>query len=320
VDIAADSQSILAHVSAPGALMMLEFDLAPLAPIRAAKINPYYAYFPRGMVALPGGDMVQVYNDRIALLSPNDYVAAVPTMFKAECDPGEVVDRFNDPSSGWPIFDNTMMAVGYIDNTYSILHRQPDRLTAVTRGDFWANSELVEVSGWRHSGKGSYGIIFGWADDSSEFYILEIVPDSKPENREAYLLHYTKVSGWELLQGFELPTVIRPGEQRNTMRLSPYSDEFGNVSVGIYINGYRLQTGLPYFVGRVGLIGSSSPESASELRFDDYRFTANSCAPSVRTGPDLTSQMTIERPPLAELRRAYETIYQPNGGSTHGGR
>lgn len=305
-DISADSRSILAQVSTNGALVMVEFDRDTLRPIRVANQNPANAYYPRGMVALAGGDVAQVYSERVALLSPNDYVAAMPSIFTSECYPGEVFDTFDDPESGWPIKDDGKTAVGLVDGTYRILQRQPEQLTVVTRGDFWANSFLYEVKGWRQSGSGSVGFVFGLADDWSELYLLEIVPATDPADREAFLLHYTDFSGWELLQGFELGEVLHGGSTPNTFRMEPAPDVSGNPTTGLFVNGYRLPTVVPYFIGRIGLAGASFKTGPSEARFDNYHFINRDCSrpdEAALTGPD---SRVIERPPLAELRRTAE--------------
>lgn len=296
--VAADSRSILTHTSAEGGISMVELDRATLRPIRLARSTNY---FPRTIQPLAGGDLAQVTNSGLSLLSPNDYVVALPLTFEVHCASGPIADQFDNPDSGWPVDSGANATVGYLDGEYQIRLNQPARAMAVSRGDLWSNGDLFAVEGRLESGvPGSFGIVFGLNEDWSEFYTLELYAFAADEDRLMALLHYTEEDGWTLVGLRTEAYGVRPSPEVNLLQMYLAQDYNGKTVLELAVN-HNAQFHLPEEVnGRVGLIGTSSRQSTADLRFENYRFIGQNCMFAPEPSGEPVSRI-FNRPPLSQL-------------------
>lgn len=273
-----DNHVIEARDAATGALLRVGF----------ARPNQDFDYL-NGFLPLPHGRVALLFFDAIALLHPYDYAATAPVILSGFCG-GPFIDTFSDPNSGWPQADLGPVAYRYDNGNYSILQRQSDRWSAVSRGDVWDNWERAGVRTWIPSGDGISGLVFGLNDDWSEFYTIEIIPS----DYRWIVLAYHAATGWEL----KASDVGASGPNEPTSLLLIQAEDG---SLAILVND-RLVYGLPSVPpGRIGLSGGSFDEQV-DLRFDDYMIvTGANCFPnSVRAGM-VDHSPALARPPLEEF-------------------
>jgi len=293
--VSQDSQNLIGlyrpnGFSGPGALRV--FDLATGQIQRTyqdtAGVNPVYdtASFADDKVALIGGTGVR-------LLKPADYQIALPLILNKYCS-SPVLDDFSNPASGWPNQDTGSAIYRYLDNEYNIYHRDANRWGAVTRGDVWNQSKLIQASGRIAQNQGMWGLLFGLNSDWTGFYTFEI----SPNDQKWYLLHYMSGTGWHLIEQGSSPA-IRPGSASNTLSIhNPYG------TTGLQINGTWIT--FPYVlsnrVGRVGLTGASF-QSNVDIRYDDYVFVDQNCPmPATNEVKTFTSEiMNLKRPNIEDI-------------------
>ncbi len=203
---------------------------------------------------------------------------------------GPFIDTFDDPATGWPQADLGPVAYRYDNGNYSILQRESDRWSAVSRGDVWNNWERAGVRTWVPAGDGMSGLVFGLNADWSEFYTLEIIPS----DRRWVVLAYHTATGWELKATGH--GAGGPNESTSLLLIQP---EDG--SLAILVND-RLVFGLPTApIGRIGLSGGSFDDPV-DLRFDDYIIaTGPNCFHPGGRATAIERSPVIERPPLEEL-------------------
>jgi hypothetical protein len=306
--VAADSRSIVTHVSGENGLAMIELDRDSLAPIRLAR--DYQASGFRPIEPLARGNLAIVGPDRVTLFSPNNYVVALPLTFETHCGSGPIRDSFDDPTSGWPVDSDANATVGYLNGSYQIKLNKPERLMAVSRGDSWYNGDLYQVDAWLQSGEpGSFGIVFGLNANWTEFYTMEVYTAEEYQDRFIVVLHYTARDGWKLVQLYPEMFGVNPGPEPNTIQMYLAKNYEGERVLELKINYGEALHLSPSISGRVGLIGTSSRTSGADLRFDDYRFIGQNC--TFAPGPDdgLETRI-IERPDLSQL------IRELRGGAT----
>ena len=242
-----------------------------------------------GFVPLPDNRIALLFLDAIALLHPYDYAATAPVVMSGFCG-GPFIDDFSDPNSGWPEADLGPVAYRYDSGNYSILQRESNRWSAVSRGDVWNNWDSVGVRTWVPDGDGLSGLVFGLNADWTEFYTLEVVPSA----RRWVVFAYRADTGWEMKANG--PGASGPNEPTS---LGLMQSEDG--SLAMLVND-QLVYGLPSVPpGRIGLSGGSF-ESQVDLRFDDYMIvTGPNCFANDRRATGLERSPVISRQPLEEF-------------------
>ncbi len=272
--------NIEAHDAASGALVRIGYPL-----------DDPDTYYESGFLPLPNNKVAHLFTNSILILQPNDYIAAAPVVMSGFCG-GPYVDTFSDPNSGWPVADLGPVAFRYDREQYSILQRQNNRWSAVSRGDVWNDWQGVGIRTWVVEGEGMSGLVFGLNSDWSQFYTLEIIPHLG----RWVVFYYSDATGWELpATGLGTNGV----NQSNSLVL----DKSGDGTLELRVNDrevYRFWTPPP---GRIGLSGGSF-ESGGEidLRFDDYMLlTGPNCFHSGGRANTVEHSPVIERPPLEEF-------------------
>lgn len=209
------------------------------------------------------------------------------------------VDDFSNPNSGWPVLDNGSTIYRYLAGEYNIFHRDANRWTAVTRGDYWLNATGASVSGRIAENTGVWGMIFGLNDDWTDFYTFELTP----HNQTWYLFHYTSTGGWYLI-GSGTGSVIHSGQAINKIELKAN----GN-NINFRVNDNFITTLYLYwpFSGRIGLTGGSFAGNTS-IYYDNYLFAGENCpltTNSFSIGNDIQS-ITLERPNMEALMNSQD--------------
>lgn len=180
-----------------------------------------------------------------------------------------IFDDFSDPGSGWPVKESENVLYEYNNGEYRILLKKAD-MWAAASPDFQAKNFTVKVD-VRKNGSiyGTYGIIFGLAEDWSHFYTFEIDP-------EGYfgIWRYSELNGWELLTvGFS------PHLNQNTGLNKLKVTRAGSL-IEVYANNHLL-TSLTdnafTSLGYIGLIASTFNQSNLDVRFDNFSVTPNEC-------------------------------------------
>ena len=244
-----------------------------------------------GFLPLPNNEVAKLFLNDILILHPNDYIAAAPVVLSGFCG-GPFVDNFSDPNSGWPVADLGPVAYRYDREQYSILQRQNNRWSAVSRGDVWNNWQGVGIRTWVVEGEGMSGLVFGLNADWSQFYTLEVIPHLS----RWVVFAYSNTTGWQILATGRGTNGVN---QSNSLVLNLSEDG----ALGLLVNDqlvYSLASPPP---GRIGLSGGSF-ESGGEidLRFDDYMLlTGPNCFHSGGRANTMERSPVIERPPLEEF-------------------
>lgn len=171
-------------------------------------------------------------------------------------------DDFSDPTSGWPVYEDGYALFEYLEGEYRILVKNT-MWWAGAVPTYQAKDYLVGVK-VRNAGTtyGTYGIIFGVAEDWNYFYTFEIDPDGYYG-----IWRYSSTKGWEVLTVDYSPH-INQGPASNRIEVKRAGS-----SIEVYANKHLLTalsdntyTGLGY----AGLITSSFNYSPVDARFDNF--------------------------------------------------
>ena len=244
-----------------------------------------------GLLPLPNNEVAQLYTDGLQILHPNDYAATAPVVMSGFCG-GPFVDTFSDPNSGWPVADLGPVAYRYDREQYSILQREDNRWSAVSRGDVWNNWQGAGIRTWVPAGEGMSGLVFGLNSNWSQFYTLEIIPHL----HRWVVFSYSNTTGWQILATGVGTNGI---DQSNSLVLNLSEDG----ALGLLVNDrlvYSLASPPP---GRIGLSGGSF-ESGGEidLRFDDYMLvTGPNCFHSGGRADTIERSPALSRPSLEQF-------------------
>jgi hypothetical protein len=207
----------------------------------------------------------------------------LPCISQQYCAQG-FFDDFSDPTSGWPIQEDGYALFEYLEGEYRILVKNTNWWAGAVP-TFQAKDFLVGVK-VRNAGTtyGTYGIIFGAAEDWNYFYTFEIDPEGF---YGVWRFSYDR--GWVLLVD-DFSTHINQGSDSNRIEVKRVGS-----SIEVYANQQLLTTlsdntytGLGY----AGLITSSFNYSPVDARFDNFSVYPVECwATSTNsTSPGLTNE------------------------------
>ena len=179
---------------------------------------------------------------------------------------GPYTDDFSDTLSGWPRITTTSYLADYWNSEYRVNQNLANKWTAVTKGDIWNNSELVQIDGRLASGDGVWGLLFGLNSDWSNFYTFEILPNTQ----SWAIFHYS--NGWYPVAN-GTSSAILPGTAINTLSIKHPTN-----GIQLQVNGTTVYSTTEK-AGRVGLTGGSFVKS-TDIRYDNYIFADKNCATS----------------------------------------
>jgi predicted GH43/DUF377 family glycosyl hydrolase len=196
-------------------------------------------------------------------------------------------DNFSDPSSGWPIRDNSYRKYAYTNGEYQILVKTPESGWLVTPGAKARNFSL-EVSARRTSGlEGEYGIVFGINDDWSHFY--EVIIDDAFFSIWKYQGDFSPLVNWTYS-----PAIVR-GIAWNRIKIERYDH-----TISLYINDSNVANVNDYSPewGRIGLLAGSPPNATNDARFDDFYLTPYPCQRLVAAEMQQDGIAEVQKSPL----------------------
>jgi predicted GH43/DUF377 family glycosyl hydrolase len=181
-------------------------------------------------------------------------------------------DDFDDPSSGWPFYDNDDVGIGYTDGQYQVWLKKPSLERLVTPGT-QATDFAVEVSARLVSNTyGGYGVVFGINEDWSELYQVHIEAGH-------YSIWRRTHGTWTALKGWTPSDYIKTSPDWN--RLKVIRD---GTDIAVYVNDQHLTTVTDSaFTGlrRIGLLAYSPNDGPLDARFDDFSLYPVTCGTDV---------------------------------------
>lgn len=192
----------------------------------------------------------------------------LPTANRNYCGPW-FEDDFSNPGSGWPQTMTGSALYEYINGEYHINIFNMDDIAAASP-DFQAENFIISVD-VRSGGSvyGTYGILFGLAENWSHFYSYEI-------DTEGYygIWRYSNSVGWELLWVDSSPYINLDGA---TNHLTVKRD---GAMIEVYSNDHLLTTiydGSYLGPGYVGLIASTFDEDHLNVFYDNFTIRPRTC-------------------------------------------
>lgn len=279
----------------------------PIAPYHRllAVIDPHTGQTTRSgrvgdagrLLLLSDGGVAHDFYDQVTLYRPTDYAAVIQTTWHNACPGGPLSDFFDNPSSGWPIFDNDFAAVGYVNRGYQIEMRRPQTTLGVSRGDVWDNSLAFEVVGIQPINQvGTYGILFGLNDDWTEFYTVEVFPAAG----QWLVLRYAGGQWAELERGSYHPS---PGTGAHFKLVRDLETDWTIINLG----DSRIYDVPPGLTGRIGLVATAVRAPIHAL-FDNYVFTDTYCNGPL---PARSAAATTDAAPAAPTAAPLEVVVLP---------
>jgi hypothetical protein len=181
--------------------------------------------------------------------------------------PPYYTDNFSDPGSGWPVYDDSDVRLGYASGQYQIWLKRSSIGWSVTPGAK-ATDFTATVSARRTSGTyGEYGIVFGLNQDWSQRYLFVIDDDS-------YSI-WRYYGGWTPLRYWTSSGYINTGTSWNRLKVIRNGS-----SIAVYVNNHHLTTVYDSSLTglrRIGLTARAPSDSARDIRFDNFSLYPASC-------------------------------------------
>jgi VCBS repeat-containing protein len=196
-------------------------------------------------------------------------------------------DDFSNPGSSWPHYEDENVIYDYLNGEYQITAKNPSWWVGARPG-YQAADYTVEVDVRKFSdGYGSYGILFGLADDWSQFYSFEIDPQGY------YSIFLYDNGDWSTLgEGFS--PAINQGSATNHLKIVRNGKLIeawanGNLLSSISNNAY---TGQRY----VGLIASTYDVGNLDIRYDNFLLKPLTCGSGIlKSDENLSLEKNWER-------------------------
>ena len=135
------------------------------------------------------------------------YRLHLPVCFKADPNScADFVDDFGNPDSGWPVSEDAYAQFSYLNGEYRILAKDPQYMYLAKAPTCQRVNYSVEVDArWVTTTSYAYGLLFGLADDFSEYYMFAVNSDN-----QAYSLYYHGPNGNQTLIGWTYSPIIHP--------------------------------------------------------------------------------------------------------------
>ncbi len=183
---------------------------------------------------------------------------------------GEILDsdRFEDPSTEWPVSSSATGSLGYRDGTYEIAVVVSDWVRWVSTGERYSNVD-VAVDVMMVAGpldQTAYGVLFR-EQAKYQMYLFEIRPDGRYILRKAMGENDDKEMIWEDVTEWQFSSVINQGlNQTNRLRVVAVERQ-----IQLYINNVLVQTveDAEYNRGTVGMAVDTFEKGGGVVRFDN---------------------------------------------------
>ena len=217
---------------------------------------------------------------------PPNHPVYLPLVVKSTGNscPAYYTDNFSDPTSGWPVDDDSNRRYAYTDGQYQIWVKNPAAGWWATPGAK-ATDFTASVSARRTSGvSGAYGIRFGISEDSPDLSYYEFIVE------DAYYSVWRYDSGgWTALRDWTASSHIRTGTDWNRLKVIR-----NGASISVYVNNQLLTTvSDSYLAGlrRIGLVAYSPDDSGLDARFDDFSLYPASCGAGAASATGIGFEM-----------------------------
>jgi len=187
---------------------------------------------------------------------------------------GDYFDDFENASSGWPVGEDEWMKAGYVNGEYQILANQPAYLYLIKAPTCARQNYMVEVDARWAGNSGSYGLLFGLAEDFSRYYMFLVNTDWQD-----YALYYFESGSFTPIVEETVTSAIHGQFSKNHLKVtrngSQISLEINGVILGTWTDANS--TGPAY----VGLVNAPYVDLAfADARFDNFMVTALSELPA----------------------------------------
>ncbi len=201
---------------------------------------------------------------------------SLPLLPVAPTPPPSVSDDFSNPASGWPISNDGVANLAYLDGNYQILMEQAGYDEHAGHG-YVASDFHLDIDVWSNSAVlGGYGVYYG--SGSTGFFDLELFPQSNTWVLQRY---FTSNSQWQTAWSGTSPA-IAPGTALNHLTVI----RSGSTTT-LYLNSQYIgqDNDNTFGTGYIGLAASSNVANF-DARFDNFYLAFGATAvvaPSIRS-------------------------------------
>ena len=189
-------------------------------------------------------------------------------------------DNFSNPSSGWPIAEDQVAKLGYIDGEYQILVKEAYWLVFAAK-DFTETEFRVEVDTWPETKlSGATGLIYGMTDN--EFYSFEI------SNGYYSVIRYFNDGSWYIVFDWTYSNAIHTGHAINHLKV--VQNQLGTFLYAndTLLNSYNVTNNMGT---RLGMI-SEAFSNDFDGRFDNFTVYVGKCIYTLSDGSTLINNLT----------------------------
>ena len=203
-------------------------------------------------------------------LPPPSNALYLPSIAKANSPPvcsAYYADNFSNPSSGWPVVDDTNHTDAYVGGEYQMRVKVPSQGWSTTPGGTITDFIAAVTARNANANNGLYGMVFGINGDWSEYYEFDL--------NGAYFSIWKWNGAWTALQNWTSSSLIDTGGGANRLKVMR-----NGASISVYVSDHLLTTiSDSSFTGarRFGLAVSSPNSGTIDVRFDDFTLYPVSC-------------------------------------------
>jgi YVTN family beta-propeller protein len=203
-------------------------------------------------------------------------IISFPAVLQHSCP--DLMDQFNDPSSGWYTGNDREVTTEYRDGEYRVLSKQPYlflfRAPTCERQSYTVEADMR----WVGRSGSDIGLLVGLTSQFAEYYLIDFNTDSQQyavfhrQNGAFYISAYPAVS-----------QAIHPGTQSNHVKVN-----FTGTQFTVYVNGQQLTTvsvGSGLGMTSAGLaMAPYQNVPGADARFDNFQLTSLSLAAPASAG------------------------------------
>ncbi|MBN1811066.1 MAG: hypothetical protein JXA14_04445 [Anaerolineae bacterium] len=231
-------------------------------------------------------------------LWPTETRVYLPIVYRGYCP--DFFDTFDDPSSGWEVWNDDHVRSEYVNGEYRVLTKRSGYLylfgaPTCNRVDY----DVAVDARWAGEPGGSYGLLFGLSSDYTHYYFFDVNTDYR-----RFRLYRRTPDGFTAIMPAAVSYSINPGTASNHLSVRRRGSE-----ITLWVNGTQLGTWYDSaIIGPTGVGVMASPYSdvpTADARFDNFSVVTLRTGSAALTGIDGTavcSESGTQRTPLpAEL-------------------
>ena len=193
------------------------------------------------------------------------YWLHLPVCFKSDPNScADFVDDFGNRNGGWPVSDDGYAQFSYLNGEYRILAKDTRYMYLAKAPTCERVNYSVEMDArWNTTTGYAYGLLFGLADDFSEYYMFAVNSDN-----QAYSLYYRGPNGIQTLLDWSYSSMIHPAAP-NKLKVTRAGSEIILEINGVWVDSYT-ETHITGFT-KVGLFNipySDLPNA--DARYDNF--------------------------------------------------